>query len=364
MSMQAHLQKQNRYGWIDVAKGIAIILVVYRHVYEGLSRANLGAESFPLLEDANIMFFSFRMPLFFMISGIFVSSSLAKRGISWFALNKTGTILYPFLLWGCLQITLQFLMSKYTNSDRSWISYFDLLVRPRRIDQFWYLYALFNVSMLFALLFHWFKLKAWHHVVLGALLYTASGAITIYSIETGFVYDILHYYIFMALGSWIAQYIFKPQVEVWVKKVWVLLLLLPLFLYANYQFLVINNGQGSANYIEYYQPALYFIIAEIGGIFMLMLSMQLNGTSIGKAFAAIGRYSLQIYVMHVLVASVVRTVFSKFIGYSYVPVLLFVCIALGMLVPMLVAKIAQQKNWNWIFQWFFDKRPTTQTAVQ
>lgn len=362
--MQPSLQKQNRYGWIDVAKGIAIILVVYRHVFEGLSRANLGTESFPILEDANIMFFSFRMPLFFMISGIFVASSLAKRGIGWFAFNKTGTILYPFLLWGCLQITLQFIMSKYTNADRSWISYFDLLVRPRRIDQFWYLYALFNVSMLFALLSHWFKLQAWQHVLLGVALYAASGAITVYRIETGFVYDILHYYIFMALGSWIAQYIFRPEVEVWVKKTWVLLLLLPLFLYANYQFLIINNSHGSANHIEYYQPALYFIIAEIGGIFMLILSMQLNGTSVGKLFASIGRYSLQIYVMHVLVASLVRTVFSKIIGYTYVPVLLFVCITLGMFIPMLVASIAQKKNWHWIFQWSFEKKPSTKMAVQ
>lgn len=354
--MQSFQEKHNRFGWIDVAKGIAIILVVYRHVFEGISRAKLGAESFPMLEDANIMFFSFRMPLFFMISGIFVSSSLAKRGIKWFVLNKTGTILYPFLVWGCLQITLQLLLSRYTNSDRSWISYIDLLIRPRRIDQFWYLYALFNVSLLFSFMSHWFKWAAWQHVLFGGVLYIFSAVITMYHLETGFVYDILHYYIFMAIGSLLANFIFQPTEDAWYRKLWLLLVLLPFFLFANYQFLIINNAHGSANYIEYYQPFLYFIIAETGGIFMLLLSIHLNGRLVGKWFAAIGRYSLQIYVMHVLVASFVRTIFSKILGYTYVPVLLFICMFMGIVIPMFIAKMAQQYGFNKIFQWPFEKK--------
>ena len=62
----------NRYNWIDYARGIAIILVVYRHSFEGIKRAGFSTANYHFLEYANIIFFSFRMPLFFIVSGIFI----------------------------------------------------------------------------------------------------------------------------------------------------------------------------------------------------------------------------------------------------------------------------------------------------
>lgn len=34
--------KHNRYPWVDYAKGIAIILVVYRHMLDGYAGAGLN----------------------------------------------------------------------------------------------------------------------------------------------------------------------------------------------------------------------------------------------------------------------------------------------------------------------------------
>src|ERR1700753_786954 len=109
------MAKAERLTWIDYARGIAIILVLYRHVFEGLKESGLPVEKYMYLEYANIFFFSFRMPLFFIISGIFVSASLQKRGIKSFIGTKARTILYPYFLCSCLQITLQIVFSKYTN---------------------------------------------------------------------------------------------------------------------------------------------------------------------------------------------------------------------------------------------------------
>src|SRR6202035_3875273 len=75
---------KNRLAWVDYLKGIAIVLVVYRHVLIGIQRYVAGQQAkgtpipdVPLyLEKANIIFFSFRMPLFFILSGIFISGSL------------------------------------------------------------------------------------------------------------------------------------------------------------------------------------------------------------------------------------------------------------------------------------------------
>src|SRR5690349_15151101 len=95
--MKATLKNNvNRYNWIDYARGIAIILVVYRHSFEGIKRAGFSISNYLFLEHANIIFFSFRMPLFFIVSGIFISGSLFKRGLNGLISNKMRTILYPY----------------------------------------------------------------------------------------------------------------------------------------------------------------------------------------------------------------------------------------------------------------------------
>ena len=71
----------SRYAWIDYAKGICIILVTFRHVQEGLHPA--GEEYlYPGLKFADVFFFSFRMPLFFIISGIFLAGEIRKKSVN------------------------------------------------------------------------------------------------------------------------------------------------------------------------------------------------------------------------------------------------------------------------------------------
>jgi fucose 4-O-acetylase-like acetyltransferase len=161
----------NRYDWVDYAKGIAIFLVVYRHVFEGLKRSGLNSEDYIGFEYANIMFFSFRMPLFFIVSGMFLTSSLVKRGLSSFLTQKVKTILYPYFLWGIFQISFQIIFSAYVNSDRTPEHYTYLLYSPRRVDQFWYLYALFNVTMLYAVTRTFFKFKPLVQLIIGTVMY-------------------------------------------------------------------------------------------------------------------------------------------------------------------------------------------------
>src|SRR5437016_1414734 len=135
------LQK-NRWPWVDYLKGIAIILVVYRHVLIGIGRSGIYIPNY--LTNANMIFYSFRMPLFFILSGLFISGSLAKRSLKKIISIKFENLLYPYLIWSFLQITLQIAMSGITNADRSLIDYTYILYQPRKLDQFWYLSALFN----------------------------------------------------------------------------------------------------------------------------------------------------------------------------------------------------------------------------
>src|ERR1700724_1835666 len=150
---------KNRLAWIDYARGIAILLVLYRHVFEGIKESGINVKPWLTLEHANIIFFSFRMPLFFIVSGVFMGGSLFKRGLGGFILNKCKIILYPYALWAAIQITLQLLFSKYVNGGRDPGDYLYILYAPREIEQFWYLYALFNVTVLYAVVKAKFKLQ-------------------------------------------------------------------------------------------------------------------------------------------------------------------------------------------------------------
>ncbi|MBL4602923.1 MAG: acyltransferase family protein [Emcibacteraceae bacterium] len=61
---------KERIVWVDYAKAITIILVVYKHVANGVYNAGLPVnEANFLLGDSIIT--SIRMPLFFFLSGLF-----------------------------------------------------------------------------------------------------------------------------------------------------------------------------------------------------------------------------------------------------------------------------------------------------
>src|SRR6476660_7994939 len=104
-------------AWVDYLRGIAILLVVYRHVLIGLERSKVTIPT--ALVTANIIFYSFRMPLFFILSGIFIESSIAKRSFESLIKIKIEKLLYPYIIWTFIQVTLQISFSQFTNSVRS-----------------------------------------------------------------------------------------------------------------------------------------------------------------------------------------------------------------------------------------------------
>ena len=340
-----------RETWIDYARGIAIILVLYRHVFEGIKNAGIAVEQYLFIEHFNIMFFSFRMPLFFIVSGIFVESSLNKRGLTGFVSTKVKTILYPFFLWGILQITLQLILSKYVNSNRTIYSYLDLLYAPRAIDQFWYLYALFNVSVLYAIGVAVFKLKPVVNILIGAVLYFISTAAHQSNIGLGFLGDILHYYIFYSIGDFFSNAIRKKENQQYFESWKLLGLLLVPFFATQYYFLKQNllHPYAGYEYVEYYQPILFIAIALLGCMFVLALSFFLQKLKAIPWLHVLGSHSLYIYVSHVIVLAAVRIFITKVLGIYNVPLLLILGIGLGLLIPVLFYKAACQFNMRWLF---------------
>lgn len=351
--------KPDRLLWIDYAKGIAIILVLYRHVFEGIKQSGIAVNEYLILEQANIIFFSFRMPLFFIVSGIFVAFSLQKRGLERFIETKGKTILYPYFLWGALQITLQLVFSKFVNGQRTLFDYLYLFYLPREIEQFWYLYALFNVTILFAFLKAKRALTHFQNILLGLLLFNLSVIAFQKNMIIGFVGDIFHYYIFFAIGDAVSQFI-TDRKKFKIFESWkIFFILLVPFIFSQLYFLFANMSyiDKKYQYVEYYQPFFFILIALTGCAFTMNIAFILQKTRTANWLRILGKHSLYIYVAHVLVLASVRTLMVKFFGITNVPVLLFTGIVSGLLIPVLLFKIANKMKVPWLFSLENIKRP-------
>lgn len=64
----SHADRQKRIEYIDLAKGVCILLVVFAHIHPDLTRYSWG-----------VFFDSFRMPLYFFLSGIFSKDTAAYK---------------------------------------------------------------------------------------------------------------------------------------------------------------------------------------------------------------------------------------------------------------------------------------------
>ena len=142
------MQKKERIEWIDTAKGMCITLVVFNHI--------LLFEGFPSLYPQTFSFFnnflsSFRMPLYFFLSGVFFKT---YGGGLLFIRKKTNKILIPFIFWyisGIVIISLLLggdMLLKYITDKYILLDFFFNDCHSTN-GPIWFLLCLFEVNLIF-----------------------------------------------------------------------------------------------------------------------------------------------------------------------------------------------------------------------
>jgi fucose 4-O-acetylase-like acetyltransferase len=352
--------KPARLNWIDYARGIAIILVAYRHVYEGAKQSGINVDQYKMLEYANIFFYSFRMPLFFIVSGIFISLSVQKSGIKKYIGTRARTILYPYFIWGTLQLLLQMVFAKYANGQPDPKSFLHMFYLPRELAQFWYLYTLFSVSMLYLLSKFILKIPAILNLVAGLLMFYLSALLyqdvlpksfIIEALHHSFLFDLFHYYIFFVIGDLAGKFLLSQRIREMASDGMNVMILLFFFLAAQTYFLWanLNNAAAKYMYVEFYQPFVFIIIAIVGCSFMMFLTCWMDKRGIMPWLTVLGKYSLYIYVAHVIVFAAVRTFLTKAFGITDALIIVATGMFFGILVPVYMYRLADRFNMRWIF---------------
>ena len=356
--------KRNRYNWVDYLRGIVILLVVYHHTYLGIERS--GIEVPESVGDANMVFYSFRMPLFFIISGIFTSISLSVKPINKMIWSKYDKILYPYFIWAFLQITLQIILSNFTNSERDFGDYLYILYQPKQLDQFWYLPALFNSSLVFILIKTKLNPKFSVHLMIGLVLYFAAPFLNDISMMSNW----MRFYLFFVLGDKVSNHIFRQSVQEQLKRPLTILLFIPLFIVAQIFYLDNNVGAKAmestiqtfeGDYNLYLLNEVNFLFTSlIGCTTLIIISFLLEKWGKLSFLRVLGYHSLYIYITHVIVVGFTRALLVRVFHIDNYLVILLVAIAFGVVLPVIFYNLAG-KNYLWFL--FTSRRKDKQAVV-
>lgn len=192
MTAQAH----ERIAWIDYARGLSIILVVMMHSTLGVE-ASLGRDGW--LHEAVSFAKPFRIPAFFLVSGLLVSRVIDRDWRSYLD-NRVLHFVYFYVLW----VTIQFLF-KFPGfaAEQGLLGavrlYLEAFVQP--FGTLWFIYLLPIFFLAVKLLRRVPPVLIWSAAALLETMHLDTGSVVIDEFASRFV--------FFYSGYLLAQYAFR-----------------------------------------------------------------------------------------------------------------------------------------------------------
>ncbi|MBP2166981.1 fucose 4-O-acetylase-like acetyltransferase [Erwinia toletana] len=320
--------------WVDYAKGIGIALVVFGHVNRGLysSGVYLSEGAYTLVDS---IIYSFHMPLFFFLAGLFFLQSIERKGKKEFIVSKADTIVYPYVVWSLIQGGIEVVLSNYTNSKTSLGEVLAFLIYPRA--QFWFLYALFMIFAVAAVLWHrkYFNQYLPYLLILSLVMNVWQEELT-NNFHLDFITNYLFFFMLGILFYKVSGKITANANEVVFGGVAIL------FILSQYLF---HWGLG---YTYTHTGMLSVLLAVISIGFIVMLASMLSKMDL-KLFRILGELSMYIYLMHILAGSGMRIVLNKVLHTnSWTAHVLFGTLA-GIIVPVIAVYVLKRWRADFLF---------------
>ncbi len=322
-----------RNPFIDIFRGLGIILVVVGHVIGGLIYSPFVEEK-ELLSAWHRWIYLFHMPAFFFAAGLFAERSLKKSGVQEFVLGKMRALMYPYVLWGLIMWLVHGLTYQYTNTPFDPYKPVRMLYEP--YAGYWFLYVLFILMVVFAV--------CWTSRI-GKVLFLA-GAVSGCLIDMAcpeflpsLVSAPLHYWIFFSLGIMLASLTHRFASNT------------PSY------FIMISGVAGFAimTFISPMREAYPFIgiIAAIMGITGLwgvtILFGRWGPAPVSRFLTLCGRYSLEIYLVHPLSSVLARLILYRIFRVNEIIPHVVIDSAAGVVIPLLVVWLSQKARFPFLF---------------
>ena len=316
-------EKAPRIEWVDAAKGIGIILVVIGHAIVGLRDSALAPPD-SILIYVHYLIYSFHMPLFFFLSGIFIAKRVANGALA-FSKSSTTKLGKAYIIWLPIQMLMLGLAGSLANKplDGQIIDYVSILWEPKY--NFWFIYALLLMNILSALILP--KLGAGVMMVSCVLLYSLAQWIKLPAMLWGLFWFAPYYGLGIVFG------------------------LHPIKFNANRFTLIVAAIAFTAAWLYIAQQlhqqgvslwAISTFATAATGSMATLLWVGVSGKKISNVLSYLGRESLTIYLIHVIFTAGTRIIMDKFLHITNIYTLLLFATCIGIAAPLIIKKIADR----------------------
>lgn len=332
------MSMNTRTDWVDYAKGIGIILVVYGHLLSSGYHAGLGIpDRFFGLSDSII--YGFHMPLFFLLAGLFVEKSLQSHGAQNYLGNQLRRLVYPYFIWSILQLSVEVIFSSFTQKGTRFSDIFAIVYQPW--GQFWFIYALFLMQLVYIIVS---RSSKYAPVILGLI----SVGLFFYPIriDIAAIAPFSSHLIFFISGILFRKYLlekifFKPSMWTFI----ILFLILVgsgLFIFET---LVQPTRLASSNH-----PFYFLYLAIVGIIFCINLAQYLAEKNILPFLKTLGLYSMQIYLAHMLAGVGARVVLTNIFHLQNWVLHIVLGVSFALIAPVILQLLSKSFNFSYLFE--------------
>lgn len=294
---QSGRKPSSRNAWVDAAKGLCIILVVLFHSTLGVEK-DLGVTTWmnSVIEWAK----PFRMPDFFMISGLFLSARIARPWAQYLD-AKVWHFAYFYLLWFHIHFGLRLkAIIGDVGIDGAIKQYLEAYIDP--FGSLWFIYLLAVFCIVAKLVLQVPKLVVTAIALAAHVLVPHTGVFLVDEFFARFVYFFIGY----AYAPLILEYASQ------LKRLPMQLLVGMLAVWAAFNTLGLVTGLANV-------PAIELVFAGLGIAAVIMFSVVITrgtdegerGTMLGDALIYCGRNSIVIYLAFTIFMAITRTILVK-----------------------------------------------------
>lgn len=304
-----------RIQYVDCAKGIAIILVIFGHVVEWIYPNNLG-------NIFHNIIYSFHMPLFFVLSGLTYSDEKNKC-FKQFVVKKIKTLMIPSYVFVVIMLLLEYILGLYNFSfSTTKLLKTVLQFRMDSLRNYWFLPTLFWAFIIIWCIHRLYIKNIYRMGILTVVSILGAVYITYIKKPLPFSFDnALLLSVFIELGCQLKLILDK------CKKIQMKYIITMFFIWIIFTILnsyVIGDGAIYLAQSSIQNPILFYLAAISGSLLCIFICFNTHKIGI---FSKIGRHTLIIYILQ---GTIVWNI-SLFIN-KYDCTNIFMCILVWMLI--------------------------------
>lgn len=329
-----------RQTWIDVARAIALVLVVVGHTERGLVAAGVMPEA--AAADFDRIVYSFHIPLFFMISGLLFARSIERRPFMSSWKSRMLRVAQPCLIWSVALLGLIVLAATQANTPVSAQDALTgiLLLPLQPVSIFWFLYTLLICMVVSGVAVEYMRLKPSTLLVLSGVIHLAY-LLWFSDLQTGMGLQFVRFgehQLYFASGFFLARSVLGN--EAGLAASWREPRAIGAFAVVTGTCFLAAACLLAELDLSYHSAigTLAALSASAAILSGCHLAINVAGWAVPPAVLTISRETLAIFCMHVPFLAATRMVMIR-LGIDDVSILLFAGTAMGLCGPLLALRL-------------------------